>query len=79
MAVIKTKPTIDMFGQDLFSRTQDIERDVDFVTGTNRYTGEPVRFEVMKSDGRGFVVLWDGMPSYRDAQGVTAGIERLAA
>ncbi len=79
MALIKTKPAIDMFGQDLPSRTHDIERGIEVIAGTNRYTGEPVQFEVMKSNGHEFVVLWDGLSSYRDAQFVTVGIEELTA
>lgn len=69
IAVIKTRPTIDMFGQDLPSKAHDIERGIDFITGTNRYTGELVKSEVTQIDAFEFVgLLYYDLGRYTEAE-----------
>jgi hypothetical protein len=77
MACIETSATVDMFGQEIHSKTWDVERAVDHITGINRYTRSTVTFEVVEIDGLKVVVMWDDIPTYRDAQLMLAGIESI--
>jgi hypothetical protein len=77
MTRFNTNPTTNMFGQEIHSRTWNVERAVDHVTGINRYTRSAVTFEIAEIDGLRVVVIWDDIPTYREAQLMLVGVEKI--
>jgi hypothetical protein len=77
MTTVTINETFNMFGERTHRREFDVERAVDLISGINRYARAPVTFEVMKLNGMEFVVMWDDIPTYRDAQLVLVGVERI--
>ena len=77
MSTVTINETFNMLGERIHHRTYDVERAVDLISGINRYARAPVTFEVMKLNGMEFVVIWDDIPTYRDAQWVLVGVEHI--